>query len=241
MKLLLDVGNSRWKWMLATDGEAGIAGVGEPLAFYEMENAITAQWGSLTQVQSMLVSSVAADAINQQITAWAHTALKLDPQFARVQKCHGGVTVGYGELKNLGVDRWLAMLAAWSKVGGECVVVDAGSAITVDYLDADGLHQGGLIVPGVSLMRSALFQNTAAVKIESLTLPPEWHPGCDTLPCVANGLSAMLKGFMSEVLTAASGDAELLITGGDAEVVSAVSAAPAGLHPHLVLEGLMRL
>ncbi|MDP1069535.1 type III pantothenate kinase, partial [Klebsiella pneumoniae] len=66
----------------------------------------------------------------------------------------------------MGVDRWLAMLAAWQRVGQSCWVVDCGSAITLDLLDAEGRHQGGYILPGLRLMQQSLLGNTAEVRVD---------------------------------------------------------------------------
>lgn len=239
MRCLVDVGNTRLKWVIERDGvrlRFGAVSLGcdsEIESFFEKEL-------SSARVNKVLVSSVNSSSINDRISRWSSDKLGVEPQFAKVRKSYAGITVAYEDIRNLGVDRWLAMLGAWSKHKAPCAVVDAGSAITVDYIDEKGLHLGGLIVPGVSLMRRALFNETASVKVDALTLPQNWQPGCDTLPCVANGLSAMLRGFVDEVSARSE---KVLLTGGDADVVSPLFAKKkkVEMHEHLVIDGLMCL
>ncbi len=235
MILLIDAGNTRYKWALAYNGEIRQAGVAKS-SVKEVRDVLHPN-----SIDEILISSVVGAQVSEGLGSSCKELFGVAPYFAKVQKSFKGVTVAYQNVGNLGVDRWLALLAGKQKAGGGCVVIDAGTTITVDYLDDNGCHSGGLIVPGVSMMRGALFENTAAVKVESLTLPQKWSPGRDTMPCVSNGLSAMLKGFLEQVTGLATGPTKILVTGGDADLVNSLIASSAEVHDHLVLEGLLSL
>ncbi len=237
MKLLFDVGNTRIKWMLADGGEAEDAGA-------LLLDELSALFATLDErlkgvsVTSVALACVATPDVEKKISNWAQQRFGVAVVVARVQRHFAGVEVAYQELSHLGVDRWLAMLGAWSLRPSAAIVIDAGSAITVDYLSAHGQHEGGLIVPGLNLMRKALYQNTSSVKVPALGLPAEWEPGVDTMPCVANGLAAMASGFLSAVVQKRSG-ANVILTGGDADALLPYFDVSVESRPQLVLEGLM--
>lgn len=83
-----------------------------------------------------------------------------------------GLKNAYPQANNLGVDRWLAMAAAYAACGSGCCVIDAGTAITVDICDHHGQHLGGLIAPGLQALNRALRRNTALPWIEQHDTPP---------------------------------------------------------------------
>ncbi len=237
MNLLFDLGNTRCKWALEEEGAFSESGI----VRYRDLHSLAAVCRSHHRIEKVLISSVVADERNQELTRWVVKHVGVTPKFAKVVKQFAGVTVAYDNVDNLGVDRWLAMLGAWKTLERSCVVVDAGSAITVDYLAANGTHLGGLIVPGFGMMRHALLEKTNAVNVNALTLPRAWQPGCDTLPCVANGLSALLKGFLAEVITKYEARPKVLLAGGDARLLGAALAIEAEVREHLILEGLICL
>ena len=94
-------------------------------------------------------------------------------------------------IESLGVDRWLALLAAHRHAPTEpLMVLDCGSAITLDLLVVGGRHLGGYIVPGLALMRSSLLSETAGVAVEALSSVTSC-PGRDTSTAVGHGLPLM--------------------------------------------------
>lgn len=238
MNLLLDAGNTRWKWALEQDYTLVDSGV---IDSHNVEKLETKLDDLVPQgLSGFRISSVVAEK-NTKISEWGQRVLGLQARFAIVKKEHRGLTASYANVANLGVDRWLAMLAAWEKIRSACLIIDAGSALTVDYLDESGMHQGGLIVPGIAMMRRALFEKTSAVKVESIAISHDWQLGCDTIPCVSNGLSAMIKGFIAELVAKADKKVKILITGGDALSVKSFLSQNVEVHDHLVLEGLLYL
>lgn len=164
----------------------------------------------------------------------------LEAEFASTATTLAGVHCGYRDPARLGVDRWLALVAAWHLTDGAVAVVGAGTAATVDFVDADGRHEGGHIAPGLGLMRSAL-NRTADVR-PAYAAEAVVSPGSDTEGAVSSGTFVMLLGFVEAAVRAFAergGTApDVVLTGGDAELLSANLTAPARHEPHLVLDGL---
>lgn len=156
-----------------------------------------------------------------------------------------GVTNSYADPASMGVDRWLAMIAAYNEFSRPCCVVDCGSAITVDYIDASGQHLGGYIMPGARLLRAGLLSNTERIVVNERGC--DWHhqgPGTDTNGAVNQGLNLILNAVANEIgssITQRLGDqAVLVICGGDGEVFQK-TVGKGLLRPNLVLDGLSYL
>ena len=255
----LDVGNTRLKWRLldlpeATGKASVVLGRGfRVLSDYpDPGDALAALRSELLpllgdrRLASLRVATVAAPELSLAVDQWAQRHFGIRAEFAYVTAAAAGVTAGYDDPAILGVDRWLAVLAA-SRYGQEgFVVVDCGSAVTVDLLRA-GQHQGGYIVPGLRLMSRALFGDTARVKVQ-----PQWSgepaavaPGRTTAAAVGGGLPLMVVGLLLEVLRRQQADTgttwKVLLCGGDARFLSTL--LPAGVEfqvvDDLVLDGLL--
>lgn len=166
---------------------------------------------------------------------------RVDPEFATTTIQLAGVHCGYANPDRLGVDRWLAAVAAWRRSAGPVVVVSVGTAATVDFVDANGLHEGGYIAPGLRLLQSTLDRETADVGPGG-SIRPCTAPGTDTEAALASGAFLMLLAFAEaavEEFAARHGhDAELFVTGGDAGVLTEGLSVPFRHVPHLVLDGL---
>ncbi|MCW5603981.1 MAG: type III pantothenate kinase [Burkholderiales bacterium] len=149
--LAIDAGNSRIKWGWSEDGD------------WQRQSWIaTAEAGDLGKALAdlpppdrVVVSNVAGDAVRDRIAA-ALRPWPARPQWlvSRARQC--GVTSSYADPVQLGSDRWAALIGAWHRFHGPCVVVVAGTTMTVDALSGEGAFLGGLIVPGYDLMRASL-------------------------------------------------------------------------------------
>jgi type III pantothenate kinase len=149
--LLIDAGNSRIKWALA--GTAGWQQQG----VLELADAalLQRQFAALPLPDKILVANVAGAAVAQQVrTACADWGRPVEFIAAQPEQC--GVRNGYEQPAQLGSDRWAALVAAWQHTHAACLVVHCGTATTVDALSADGEFRGGLILPGLALMRQSL-------------------------------------------------------------------------------------
>jgi type III pantothenate kinase len=164
-----------------------------------------------------------------------------------------GVRNGYVQPELLGVDRWLGLLAARSRRPAAACIVGVGTALTVDLLDADGQHHGGLLVPGPELMMDALVTRTARIGAAARQAEPQVKAGLGV-----NTAGAMQEGGLlaaaALAVRAAQDFAErngapvwLCLTGGGAETVAErlptnapwpVGIAGIAVQPDLVLQGL---
>ena len=165
----------------------------------------------------------------------------IEAEFATTSAELAGVQCGYANPGRLGVDRWLSVVAAWRRSAGPVIVVGVGTAATVDYVDADGRHEGGLIAPGLRLLRNALDRETADVRPRGSPAPCTL-PGADTEAAVSSGTFLMLLAFAEAAVrrfaARHSYDAEVFLTGGDAESLAEFLSVPVRCEPHLVLDGL---
>lgn len=153
-----------------------------------------------------------------------------------------GVRSGYADPAQLGTDRWVALIGARHLISGTCVVVNAGTTMTVDALSADGIFLGGFIVPGYELMREALARNTAQLKLEAGRF--SFFPD-NTADAIASGALNALAGAIERMVQYVSRTGEdepvVLVSGGDAQRLIGLLTAEPRLVDNLVLEGLARI
>jgi type III pantothenate kinase len=164
MQLLIDLGNTRFKWMLTSSGEVGARGAfahtGAVIA-----PALEHEWADLPAVQRIFVASVASLGLDTEIEGVARQRFGVVPEFLRSPAMALGVRNAYSEPHRLGIDRFLALAAAHAAAPRAQVIVGVGTAMTLDALDADGTHIGGWIVPSPALMRDAVLSRTARVGV----------------------------------------------------------------------------
>jgi type III pantothenate kinase len=160
------------------------------------------------------------------------------PVFARSSAAHAGVISGYGQdAARLGVDRWLALIALREQQADVCVV-DCGTAITVDVLQADGRHLGGYILPGLSMMADSLLRETRRVRFDPASIVEGVELGRNTGEAVRHGALAAVVALIERVVS--ERNLRLVLTGGDAARVSAGLSCPHVLEAELLLHGLQR-
>ena len=144
-----------------------------------------------------------------------------------------GVRCAYQQPAQLGADRWAALVAARHHLDGPSCVIDCGTALTIDLLTADGVHAGGLIAPGMGMMRDSLVANTCQIPageaVENTVFTVQ-----DTLGAVQAGIMAATVGAVRQVLQQCRDqwqqDPVCVVTGGDAE--SLLAAMPAASWPN---------
>jgi type III pantothenate kinase len=252
MLLELDAGNTRVKWRLSTLGAAGagsrIASGAvpgrEPEAVLaqllsELEAALAPAGGVAVSLQRILVSSVRDAEFRAVCAALLERCFGTTVEFAAAQEQCAGLRSGYREPLRLGVDRWLAMLAAFSTAQAACCILDCGTTITLDVVRADGQHLGGYIVPGLMLMREALAARSPALVNPALL--PATAPGQDTAEAIAHGSLAMALGFVRDqqrLLQQQLGAVRWYCCGGDAPLLLPQLDWDCRLEPDLVLDGL---
>ena len=239
MKLLIDAGNTRIKWQLREDGQVLRRGGGELEADTLFQAIPPMSW---PDVQAVAVSTVRSESARAQLEEAITRFTSVPVRFYWTVKRFRDLTCAYEQPATMGADRWHALVAAWDQVRGACVVVDAGSAITVDWIDDTGRHLGGYILPGRMMMIGSLRQSTARVLFDERPGPGDTAPGTTTAECVFHGINWLLQILASEL---GRQSLPVLLTGGDGPMVKkaldeAGMASTAGvlLCPDLVFDGL---
>jgi len=248
--LELDLGNTRLKWRGLLGGAVQASGFFVRQDFLDLPGCLSAlslelrglRWGSeISQVRVASVASVAAD---EALALWGQSEFGLCVGFAQVSRECAGVVNGYDDCERLGVDRWLAIIAAQQLAPEGVCVVDCGSAVTLDFVLA-GRHLGGYIVPGLRLMNAALFGNTDGVKVtaESLAGGSGLLLGRNTVEAVSIGLPMMVASLVTEAVQRFEQEHRLvpkvILTGGDSPVVAGFLGGAFMCLPDLVLDGLV--
>jgi type III pantothenate kinase len=156
--LAIDVGNTRVKWGLH-DGRRW-----RTRAWIETGSVsgLKTVFARLPELDAIVISNVAGEPLRRKLPRMLPA--KPAPVWLRSTRVQAGVKSSYAVPGQLGCDRWASLIGAYQLFGVAAVVVNAGTALTVDALTAEGVFAGGLIVPGVDLMRTALAENTAGLK-----------------------------------------------------------------------------
>ncbi|MEW8155229.1 MAG: type III pantothenate kinase, partial [Candidatus Thiodiazotropha endolucinida] len=145
MKLYVDIGNSAIKWATEDDLHVDILHQAESSNLpAEIEQA----WLKLKKPEAVYIASVRQQDIDAKLLSWIERHWQIIPLFAETRQREHGVTNGYKQPNQLGVDRWLALIAARTLSKLPQIVVDCGSATTIDAMDGEGRHIGGIILPG---------------------------------------------------------------------------------------------
>jgi type III pantothenate kinase len=232
--LQIDAGNSSAKWRLVAGGEVVERG---RLAL-DADETPAALADAVRAASEIWLASVLDDtreaALEQRLTQLNPIPLRR----ARSERRCAGVENSYQDPTRMGVDRWLALLAARRRVDGRVCVVDAGSALTIDLLAADGRHEGSYIIPGRDLIRHSLLSGTGRVR-DADGDPWSLEPGTNTGSAVSSGAALALVGAVREALRQAGSPRPVVIfCGGSGEHLLKLLDADGIAAPDLVFEGL---
>lgn len=240
--LVIDAGNTRIKW--AQVGQDGRLFAQQAAVYDKLEESSLKE--AIALVDKVIISNVAGDAVQKQLQA-------IIPQdittlFARPTAEACGVINSYQQLDTLGMDRWASVIAAWDINKQPSVVINAGTAITVDLITRDnrsrqGTYLGGSIMPGLQLMYRALADNTADlsndVKGEYVAFPKK------TADAIESGcINAIVGGVVLQLKLLEKQSAflpKVLISGGDAVKIAealSVQLKRIKIVDNLVLRGL---
>lgn len=245
--LLVDAGNTRIKWGLLSDGS--IRRTGHIAREKIRESGLAALTSKLPRhVDAVLVSNVAGAALATRLAGVLGMHCGTDVHFARSEKSACGVTSGYRQPRQLGVDRWVAMIGAWAEFGAAALVVDAGTAVTIDAIDPTGQHLGGQIIPGGRLMAASLAAQTSDIPGTRRLVPSQARDlhmfAASTTGAVGNGALNAIVGAVERAVLAMQDQGfspVIALTGGDASRILKSLGIAAEHRPHLVLQGLARI
>ena len=239
MRLLLDLGNSRLKWALQGPSPAWLAqGVLEWRE--DLATLPDAAWAGFPRSTQVVGASVVDEAREQRVAAALRQAFDSAPEWLRTPASACGVRNAYAEPQRLGVDRFLAMVAAHATHREPCVLASAGTALVLDALAADGRHLGGLIAPGVQLMQRSLLDATAQVRPQR---PGDILQLADnTADAVTSGCwqaaAALIERFHAHMRPRLGGEPTLILDGGDAPRLAPLLSLPVQAGQDSVLRGL---
>lgn len=155
-----------------------------------------------------------------------------------------GLRNGHVDPSSLPINRWLGLLAAWRVAGDGLVVVNAGTVLTADLVDASGQHRGGCVMPGARLMREALHSQTSGIAAAALLDPAAIVDGLgvNTAGAVEQGAQLALAALAERAaaaLEAATGrSVRLFVTGAGMEEIIPLLRRAVEPAPDLVLDGL---
>ncbi|QSP95982.1 type III pantothenate kinase [Marinobacter salinisoli] len=237
MRLLVDAGNTRIKWRLDSDGRV----VDQGAALLVDRNPLAALAGRADAVERVAVSVVAAEEQRERLSQLLSDLTGAPVRYHWAEAARGGLVNAYSSPSKMGADRWHAMYGAWASRRQGCAVVDAGSAVTVDYVDDAGRHLGGFILPGLQMMFRSLKTDAARIGFDPDQVL-EVAPGRSTTECVNHGLAWLSAGMVSRIQQdmASFGLRETLVTGGDADRLVRLGLNGI-IKPGLVLDGLAKI
>ena len=249
MILLIDAGNTRIKWAFSANRSSRISASG--IIDGNDWSAISSYVG---MVDCVWLSCVASERVRDSIMHEVESLFGIKAQIAKVTSNAGGLSNHYDDMSRLGVDRWLAALGARSLFSeGDLIVIDAGTAVTIDWVSAENCFEGGVILPGFVTMHDSLLERTAGIQSTSKMVSSAI--GKNTRDCVNAGVQFGLLGAIervvaevSVVVAARRNDAigisegpRLLIMGGDADKIQSGSRLDLELQSSLIFYGLMLL
>ncbi len=216
--LLIDIGNSALKWALLDATGRSPFEVVEHRNF-DIAVVLNSSFAAIEPPRLCVICSVADAGVNVRMTQWMEGVWAITPYFVESSASLLGLTNGYLVPQQLGNDRWLAVIAAYHRQQGAVGVVDCGTAVTIDLVDAAGTHKGGWILPGFRLFAQCLRANTAIPEFPDSVGTVE--PGADTAAAIANGALMSVIGAVERIAREPScSGMKWIVTGGDAAVIA---------------------
>ena len=238
MKLQLDAGNSYIKWRLMDAQNnllqrGGKASGAEIISFFSGAEF-------LHKIRSLQITNVSNNELEHDICNLFEEKVPECRIFRACSKSNmSGVKFIYDDVTRLGVDRCLAMIAAYNKKNKGVLVVDCGSAMTADIVLDGGNHAGGYIFPGFSLLKRSLLGGTSRVLVE-FDVAESYGLGKNTEECVGNGVRLMMKSTLQGLIEIARQYEvyDLVMTGGDGELALSLIDGEGEYDADLVFKGL---
>jgi type III pantothenate kinase len=241
MTLLIDFGNSRCKWAILDD-----KGLHEAHAYtYESNDSLdrareVIDQIALDSIQEIHAVSVLGDDFGNAFCTQVKNLVDIDAKFHVSQVKNFGVTLAYADPLSYGADRYAAVIAAHSKTSGATIVIDCGTATTIDVIDDSGKHLGGLIVPGIELMCTALANKASGIKAPAQSNSMQLFND-NTADAVYSGSALVLSygvhGIIDEMIAMVNQEVTVFVTGGESKTIGLTGNEYVD-SPNLVLEGL---
>ncbi len=217
MFLLIDIGNTKTKWMLRDQGKV-----------YEEDSFLTEDIDQdhfllSDKIEKIFIANVAGFE-KEAILKIKLKKFSCPIEFVKTPKKWKHLLNGYEDSSSLGVDRWLSALSVSNSIEKANVIVSVGTAVTIDYVSFDKkAHQytfeGGVILPGLHLTKNALSQNTARLKNDEGVFQV---PAINTANAIQSGFILNVLGNVKSLFDLASSkskDVKIILSGGDAAYI----------------------
>jgi type III pantothenate kinase len=198
------------------------------------------------RIDKLVLSNVLGERLASPLRQWLaaqelQEAGPLSIEQVTAQAQAYGLRCAYTDPSRLGADRWAALVAARQYITGTCCVIDCGTALTIDVLSTDGQHEGGLIAPGMTMMRQSLQTNTVQIDAAE-SVSRSIFSVHDTVDAVQAGIIAAMAGTVQQVLAQCHergwSDPICVVTGGNAQALLPVLPQGCVHEPDWVLKGL---
>ncbi|MDO3723130.1 type III pantothenate kinase [Marinobacter sp. chi1] len=241
MRLLIDAGNTRIKWRLVKGSNEQPVVVDQGAVDLVDQESLASLAGRLSDVERVAVSVVAGEPQRKRLSEVLALLTPAPVVYHWAEAERAGLRNAYDDPSKMGADRWHAMYGAWSTYRQGVAIVDAGSAVTVDYVDGAGQHLGGFILPGLQMMFRSLKTDAARIGFEPNQVLDR-SPGRSTGECVNHGLAWLSAGMVAKIQEDVDRFSikDVLVTGGDAERLVGLGLGGM-IVPDLVLQGLARI
>ena len=250
MRLILDIGNTRLKWIVGGTG-GGSSQLQTPIvhdndfrsAFEKIQKEIN-NVAKQHCINFIAIGSVSSD--SEHITKVCQEIWGVEPTYIASKFTACGVKNSYAEPNKLGVDRWAAIVEAYNHAQSAVCVFDLGSAFTIDAVNTEGYHLGGYILPGLKMSRQSIIGGTAQVNLDNNWMEsskPVW--GRSTNAAVNNGIIytavTLIQNTIRSLRLELKVPVESFITGGDSIRVLPFVNDLVRYDEYLVLKGIRRL
>jgi type III pantothenate kinase len=242
MILAIDAGNSRvkWGWYEGDHGSGRWASVATVslIEFAASSDHVNPFSVTHDNPSRIVISNVAGDGAHQLIVNWT-SIFDAEPVWVKAERELCSVKSRYDRPENLGPDRWASLIAARAlEPGRACLVINAGTATTVDVLSAEGEFLGGMILPGVDLMRFVLHEHTGRLPLQEGQFV---NTPRNTLDAIETGCRHAQAGAVERMHRVIGGKCVCLVSGGAGRSLIERLELPCRYVENLVLEGLARI
>lgn len=240
MILAIDAGNSRVKWGWH-DGSGWTSVASVPLIeFAASSDHVNPFSVTHDDPECIIISNVAGEGAHHLLVNWT-SVFDAQPMWLHPEASRCGVTNQYERPDQLGPDRWAALIAARAVHHGACLVVNAGTATTVDMLTAEGVFRGGAIMPGVELMRFVLHEHTGRLPIQEGAYRDMPRNTVDAIETGCRHAQAGAVERMYRVFRDLEPNPLCIVSGGAGRVLVDQLAMPRRYIENLVLDGLAHI
>ncbi|HZN86569.1 MAG TPA: type III pantothenate kinase [Burkholderiales bacterium] len=237
MILAIDAGNSRVKWGWHDRRDWHNLATVSLIEFAAANHDINPFAATHENPQRIVISNVAGEGAHQLLINWT-SIFDAEPLWLKGEAERCGVRSLYQRPEQLGPDRWAALVAARALHRGPCLVVNAGTATTADVLSSGGEFLGGLILPGVDLMRFVLHEHTGRLPLQEGRFAPTPR---NTVDAIETGCRHAQAGAVERMFRVAGPGAQCLVSGGAGKALIEQLDIPCRYVENLVLEGLARI